>query len=301
MATVLGPAGHGKAETRVVRVTRDGATHHLKDLNVSIALAGDLEQTYLTGDNTGVLPTDTMKNTVYAFAKEHGIPSAEAFALRLARHFVTSQPSVRRASVRVEEYAWERITADSRSAARGGAGHSFVRQGRQVRVCRVTDDGQRYQVLSGLSGLTVLNSTDSEFRGYPRDRYTTLAEASDRVLATEVNALWRYGWTGEGDGPEPAWDAVHARATQDLLEAFAETYSHSLQQTLYRMGAQVIENNPSVDEVRLSLPNKHHFLVDLEPFGLKNDNEVYFAADRPYGLIEGTVLREGAEAGIPEE
>ncbi|GAB2588800.1 urate oxidase [Streptomyces capparidis] len=301
MTTTLGPHAYGKAETRVVRVTRDGATHHITDLNVSVALTGAMERVYLEGDNTPVLPTDSVKNTVYAFAKERGVTSPEQFAIDLAEHFVTGRDAIHRARVTVEEYAWERLTADSRSAAAGGAGHSFARRGREVRRCRVTHDGRDRQVLAGLADLTLLNTTDSEFRGFARDRYTTLRETGDRILATDVAAWWRYGWTGAAGERAPDWNKCFARARQSLLEAFAETYSRSLQQTLYAMGERVVEQVESVDEVRLALPNKHHFLVDLEPFGLENDNEVYHAADRPYGLIEGTVLREGARAAIPVE
>jgi urate oxidase len=286
---VLGPNQYGKAETRVVRVVRDGDVHHVRDLNVSIALRGDMDDVHYSGSNANVLPTDTTKNTVYAFAKERGITSPEGFAIDLARHFVTSREAIRGARVRVEEYTWERLTGH----------HSFARNGQETRTAEVTHDGAAWQVVSGLKDLVVMNTTDSEFWGFAKDRYTTLKEAYDRILATEVTARWRYEWTGDGAAPD--WDAAYDAVRGRLLDAFAATYSLSLQQTLYSMGARVVEEVAEVAEVRLSLPNKHHFLVDLEPFGLKNDNEVYFAADRPYGLIEGTVLREGAEARIPTD
>lgn len=291
---MLGQNQYGKAETRVVRMVRDGAVHHIKDLNVSVALSGDMADVHRHGDNTGVLPTDTMKNTVYAFAQKHGIATAEHFGIELARHFVSSQEAIRAARVRIEEYAWERIETG------GEARHSFVRAGQETRTAQIRYDGQGWEVLSGLRDLTVMNSTDSEFHGYVKDAYTTLPEARDRILATEVHARWRHGWSDTAQ-PEPDWDAAYADARADLLAAFAETYSLSLQQTLYAMGARVIERRPGIPEIRLSLPNKHHFLVDLAPFGLTNDNEVYFAADRPYGLIEATVLRDGAEARIPTD
>ena len=288
MPTYLGPNQYGKAENRVVRITRDGATHHIKDLNVSVALSGDMEEVHLSGSNANVLTTDATKNTVYAFAKEYGIESAEAFGIHLARHFVTSQEPIRRARIRIEEYAWERITQ----------AHSFVRKGQETRISEITYDGESWQVISGLTGLVVMNSTDSEFWGYVKDRYTTLKETHDRILATEVNARWRFNWTDDQDSA-PQWERSYDEVRGHLLEAFAGTYSLSLQQTLYAMGSRVVDSRPEIDEIRLSLPNKHHFLVDLAPFDLKNDNEVYFAADRPYGLIEGTVLRDGAEARIP--
>lgn len=288
---MLGQNQYGKAETRVVRVVRDGDVHHIKDLNVSVALSGDMTDVHRHGDNTGVLPTDTMKNTVYAFAKKYGIATAEHFGIELARHFVGSQETIRTARVRIEEYTWERIETGRE------ARHSFVRGGQGTRTARIHYDGRGWEVLSGLKDLTVLNSTDSEFHGYVKDPYTTLPETRDRILATDVHARWRHDWSDD-TRPEPDWDAAYDGARADLLAAFAETYSLSLQQTLYAMGARVIERRPGIAEIRLSLPNKHHFLVDLAPFGLTNDNEVYFAADRPYGLIEATVLRDGAEARI---
>ncbi|MEW2619328.1 factor-independent urate hydroxylase [Streptomyces sp. NPDC048106] len=291
---ILGQNQYGKAENRVVRITRDGATHHIKDLAVSVSLSGDMAEVHYSGSNANVLPTDTTKNTVFAFAKEHGIESAEQFGIHLARHFVTSQEPIRRARIRIEEYAWERIAAPGAD----GSGHSFVRKGQETRLAQITYDGSSWEVVSGLKDLTVMNSTDSEFRGYVKDKYTTLPETRDRILATSVCGRWRFNWTGD-EQHMPSWEQSYEQVRTHMLRAFAETYSLSLQQTLYQMGARVIENRAEIDEVRLSLPNKHHFLVDLEPFGLKNDNEVYLAADRPYGLIEATVLRDGCEPRIP--
>ena len=301
MPTILGQNQYGKAENRVVRITRDGGTHHIKDLNVSVALSGDMAEVHYSGSNANVLPTDTTKNTVFAFAKEHGIESAEQFGIHLARHFVTSQQPIKRARIRIEEYAWERIeTGDTNSRFIGAdeVKHSFVRKGQETRTAQITFDGEKWEVLAGLKDLTVLNSTHSEFWGYVKDKYTTLKEAHDRILATDVSAWWRYNWTSDEDRA-PNWERSYAQARKHILEAFAETYSLSLQQTMYQMGSRVINSRSEIDEIRFSLPNKHHFLVDLEPFDLKNDNEVYFAADRPYGLIEATVLRDGVEARIP--
>lgn len=277
MAIVLGPNQYGKAETRVVRVVREGGRHELRDLNVSVALAGDLAGTHLTGDNAAVLPTDTQKNTVYAFAKRHGIGEPEEFGLRLARHFVASQPTIGRARVAIEQYAWRRLGP-----------HSFQRDGGETRTCVVTVDGDAEWVVSGIADLVLLNSTDSEFWGYVKDEYTTLPETKDRVLATAVSARWRHS------SPDGDWAGSYAGVRDALVAAFVETYSLSLQQTLYAMGRRVLEERPEIVEVRLALPNKHHLLVDLSPFGLDNPNEVFVAADRPYGLIEGTVLRDDA-------
>jgi urate oxidase len=277
MDAVLGPNRYGKAETRVVRVQRAGDVHDLIDLNVSVALSGNLTDVHLSGDNAHVLPTDTQKNTVFAFAAD-GIDTAEAFALRLARHFVATQEAITHARVTIERYAWERLTV-----AGNPAPHSFRRAGAEVRTVHVEND----LIVAGVKDLVLLNTTDSEFQGFAVDEYTTLAPATDRILATAVDARWRYA--GECD-----WDAAHAAARQAMLEAFAGTYSKSLQQTLFAMGAAVVAQVPEVAEVRLTLPNRHHFLADLRPFGRDNPGEVFYAADRPYGLIEGTVLRAGA-------
>ncbi|GAB3477652.1 factor-independent urate hydroxylase [Amycolatopsis cihanbeyliensis] len=283
MGITLGPNQYGKAEVRLVTVRRDGPTHHLKDLTVSTALRGDLAATHLSGDNSAVVATDTQKNTVYAFAKEEPVGEIEDFALRLGRHFVADFEHITGARILIEEHGWDRIEA-------GGSpqDHAFSRAGSERRTTAVTvRDGDAW-VVSGLTDLVVLKSTGSEFHGFPRDRYTTLAETTDRVLATAVTARWRH--TGLGVD----WGASFPEIRRILLETFATQHSLSLQQTLYAMGEAVLRERAEVAEVRLSLPNKHHFLVDLSPFGLTNDNEVFHAADRPYGLIEGSVLREGA-------
>jgi urate oxidase len=282
VAIVLGPNQYGKADIRLVRLTR-GASHDVRDLTVTVTLTGDMAAAHLTGDNAAVLPTDTQKNTVYAFAAEHGIGQAESFALRLARHFVDSQASIATARVRVAEHGWDPV---------GGTGHSFARRGGETRTAEVSYDGTTAWAVSGLTGLTLLNSAGSQFRGFIKDRYTTLAETTDRILATDVTARWRHA-TIPLDG-DADWDTSHAEARRHLIEAFAQTYSRSLQQTLYAMGERVLQHRPEVCEVRLELPNKHHFTVDLGPFGMKNPGEVLYASDRPYGLIEGTVLRDDA-------
>ena len=279
----LGANRYGKAEVRVVHVGRGkaaGGGDMIRDWNVSTSLSGDLGATHLSGDNSNVLATDSQKNTVYAFAKRLGSVEPEVLALTLARHFVESQEPITRARVSVSEYPWTGV---------GGTGHSFARSGEYTRLATVVHDAELgTSVVSGLADLVVLNTRDSEFWGFPRDEYTTLAETTDRILATQVCARWRYR------SVDLDWAAAFTAARAALLDAFSSTHSYSLQQTLYAMGARIIDTVPAICEVRLALPNKHHFIVDLEPFGLSNDNEVYLAADRPYGLIEGTVLADDA-------
>ena len=287
----VGANRYGKAEIRVVRIGRgagpDGSDV-IRDWNVSTSLSGDLDGTHLTGDNSKVLPTDSQKNRVYALAKELGAVEPETFALKLASFFVSSQEPITRATISVEEYGWTPI---------GGGGYSFARAGDLVRTTTVVHDADAgTSVVSGIKDLIVMNTTASEFRGFPKDAHTTLAETEDRVLATAVNACWRFRPEAM---PTADWATVASITKQTILGTFAGTYSYSLQQMLYALGSALLSTVPEICEVRLALPNKHHFIVDLAPFGLENDREVYHADDRPYGLIEGSVLADDApEAGL---
>lgn len=284
MAIRLGRNQYGKAEVRVVAVDRSAPRHRLVDLNVSTSLRGDFTAAHTEGDNAHVLPTDTQKNTVFAFARD-GVGEPEEFGLRLARHFAGSHPWITGARVAVESYGWERISVGGRPHE-----HAFRRAGGEVRTAVVTVDGGTEHVLGGLSDLVVLKTTGSEFWGFPRDRYTTLAETRERILATAVTARWRYS------SPEVDFGPAFAGVRAALLETFAETHSLALQQTLHAMGTAVLQRFGEVAEIRLSMPNKHHFLQDLSAFGLDNPDVVYHADDRPYGLIEGQVLRDDVPA-----
>ena len=210
MAITFGENQYGKAEVRLVHVTRDGDRHQIKDLNVSTALRGDFAAAHLEGDNSHVVATDTQKNTVYAFAQQYGVGEIEAFALRLGRHFTDSFEWVTGAKVSIEEYGWDRIVVDGAEH-----GHAFSRAGGGTRTTVVTIDGTQAWVVSGLTDLVVLKSTGSEFTGFPRDRYTTLAETTDRILATAVTARWRYAST------DVDWAESYADVRRILLEAFA--------------------------------------------------------------------------------
>jgi len=289
---VLAAHQYGKAEIRVVRIYRDAAQHQIRDLNVSTYLRGDFADAYLQGDQSSVLPTDSQKNTAYAFALERGVAEIETYALALARHFVEQVEPVRSARVDVEEYRWERVRV-----AESDHPHAFVRASQEARTASVTVEGrgsdQRISVLSGLRDLVLLKSTGSEFAGFLHDRYTTLAETHDRVLATALTATWRHLRT-EGD-----WDAQHTSIRQLLIERFATVHSRALQQSLWEMGRAVVASHEEVAEIRLSAPNKHHYLVDLSPFGLVNRGEVFHADDRPYGLIQCAVQRDDAPPAGP--
>jgi urate oxidase len=287
MAIHLGANQYGKAESRVVRIYRDSPRHQIRDLNVSSALRGHFEDAHTSGDQGDVLPTDTQKNTAFAFAKEKGVGALEDYALTLGGHFIDSAPAAEGARIEVEEYTWERIPVDGE-----GHDHAFVRAGSGIRTTVVNVEGRgderKSYVVSGIRDLVVLKSTGSEFQGFLKDKYTTLPETNDRILATSLVARWRY------DHTDVDWDKSYDEIKTLLLEQFAKIHSLALQQTLYGMGEAVLERHPEVAEIKFSAPNKHHFLVDLSPFGLENPNEVFIAADRPYGLIEATVVRDDA-------
>ena len=295
MAIVLGPNQYGKAETRVVRVYRDNGRHEIRDLNVSTVLRGDFADAHTHGDQAKVLPTDSQKNTCFAYAKEKGVGEIEDYALDLARHFVTDIAPVTAARVEVEEYRWERISVDGRPHP-----HAFARGSSEVRTTAATVIGRNratwYRIVSGLDGLVVMKSTGSEFHGFLKDRYTTLGETDDRILATSLTARWRYQIRRR---KPKSWDEAHTQIRQIMLERFADVHSLALQQTLWEMGKAVLEARDDVAEIRLSAPNRHHFLADLAPFGLDNPGEVFHAADRPYGLIQATALRDDAEDAGP--
>jgi urate oxidase len=280
MEIVLGANQYGKAEVRMVALEDD--RRRVRDLTVGITLSGDLEAVHTTGDNANVVPTDTQKNTVFAFAREAPVGEIEDFALRLARHFARHFASIDRARVEIESVEWQPLD-----------GHAFRRDGGEARIATVVVDGDGEHVVSGLRDLVLMKTTGSEFTGYVKDRYTTLAETRDRILATAVAARWRHA-SAAGD-----FGASFAAARAELLARFAAHHSLSLQQTLYEMGAGILRARPEIAEVRLSLPNRHHFVVDLSAFGLDNENHVFRAEDRPYGLIEAVLSRDDAPPAGP--
>ena len=289
MAVVLGANAYGKAENRVVRLYRDTPRHEIRDLTVSTRLSGDFAAAHLHGDQSSVLPTDTQKNTAYAYASSHGDGQVEDYALALARHFVDDVAPVRGARVEVEEHAWDRIEVEGRPHD-----HAFVRRGQEVATTVVTvedgPDGRSTVVEAGLQDLVLLKSTGSEFAGFLRDEYTTLQETSDRIMATSLTATWRYDGSWQDGSLD--WVAARSAARTAMVGAFAQLHSRALQQTLWEMGRAVLEAEPRIAEIAFRAPNKHHFLYDLAPFGLQNRGEVFSADDRPYGLISATVVRE---------
>ena len=286
MSIVLSHTGYGKSEIRLVKVTRRRHGHDLRDLTVGVKLEGDFDAAYVDADNTGLLTTDTMRNAVYALAKERPIDPIESFGRRLVDHFLGAGAGVTRARVDISEHPWARLEVGGRPHE-----HAFQRAGGGNRVATVAGDGggvDGIQIEAGIDDLLVLKTTDSGWEGFLRDRYTTLAETSDRILATIITARWSY------NGPEIEVTAAWRAVRQTILEAFCDHYSPSVQFTLHHMGKAVLDARPEVERISFSLPNKHHLLYDLERFGLENKNEIFQATDEPYGLIEGTVERSPA-------
>jgi urate oxidase len=282
---VLGKNQYGKAGNHVVRITRDSARHEIEDITVVSQLLGDFETCHTEGDNSHCIPTDTQKNTVLSFARD-GIGSPEEFLLRLGKHFTSSFKWVTGGRWAAEQTSWQRIQVNGKEHD-----HAFVQNRTETRTAVLVIDKHGSHLVAGLKDLTVLKSTGSEFHGFPRDKYTTLAETNDRILSTDVAARWRYNSTNLD------FNAVYADVRRILLETFASVHSLALQQTLYQMGKNALEACPAIMDMRLSMPNKHHFVVDLKPFGQDNPNVVFWAADRPFGLIEGSVKRAGASDG----
>ena len=278
----LGPNRYGKAAIRLVRVGRDTTPHRLRDLTVAIALEGDFTAAHVDGDNSLVVATDTMKNTTYALAAEHLTGSIEAFAAVLGRHFLEFE-QVDRAIVNIREHAWRAIDVDGTPAP-----DAFTRTGEGTRVATVAVGHDATVVEAGIEDLVVMKTTRSAFSGFPRDRFTTLAETDDRLMATKITAIWRYG------APDIDFDATWDAVRGTLLEVFADHDSPSVQTSIWIMAKAMLERHEELDEVRMVLPNLHHWTVDLDRFGIDNDRLVYIATTEPHGLIEATVRRSEA-------
>jgi urate oxidase len=275
----LGANRYGKAAIRVVRVLRGDDGDRVLDLTVAIALEGDFESAHTDGDNSLVIATDTMKNTAYAFAKDHLGGSIEAYGRALAEHFL-AESQVDTATVNIRAQQWRAI--DVAGAPAPGA---FVRGGEATRVATVAANRGGTSVEAGIEDLVVMKTRRSAFSGFPRDRYTTLADTDDRLMATKVTAIWRYG------APDLDFDGTFDAVRSTLLEVFADHDSPSVQTSIWIMARAILDAHDEVEAVRMVLPNLHHWLVDLAPFGLTNDREVYVATTEPHGLIEATVRR----------
>jgi urate oxidase len=281
MGIRLGANNYGKSRVRLLRVSRQAGRHDIKEMTLSIRFEGDFEAAHTKGDNTKILPTDTMKNTVYGLARQHPIETVEEFALHLMDHFLTYNPQVSRVHIEVKEHLWARLP-------QGGKPHAtaFSRAGAEKRTATLSGTRKGTEIRAGVEDLVVLKTTNSAFDHFLRDPFTTLKDDRNRILATAIRANWLYADEEVEFGP--MWHGVR----QLVLETFADHKSESLQHTLYAMGEAVLTNFDNVKEIHLSLPNKHFNLVNLEPLGMDNPAEVFLPIDEPHGLIEATLRKE---------
>jgi urate oxidase len=277
---MLTHTAYGKSRVRLVQVRRRGDRDDLRDLSVAVRFEGDYDASYIEGDNRDVLPTDTMKNTVYALAARSPVQDPESFAIRLGQHFLERNPTLQRVSLDLVEYQWRRIEIGEREH-----GQAFMRRGPDTRTASVATSRDGVIVEAGVQDLLIMKTGHSAFSGFPRDEFTTLADTRDRLLATSMTASWRYA---ETDVPfSSTW-----RGVRDLLlRTFAEHHSESVQHTLYAMGQAVLDGLDVVVSITLVMPNKHHLPLDLTRFGLDNRNEIFVATDEPFGQIEATLTR----------
>lgn len=280
MAKLIGHR-YGKAKVRVMKILREAEWHTLKDVEVAVLLRGDFASSYTSGDNTKVVATDTMKNTINVLAKQHLAHEIERFALIAGEHFLQRYPQVETAELEITERAWKRMEVEGKPHS-----HSFEADGDARMFTRAVCRRGAKTIESGIRDLLILKSTGSGFENYPRDEFTTLPETSDRILATSFSATWTFK-----NQPDD-----FAKANGAILDAmrkvFAKNYSPSAQTTLFQMGETALEVCPEISKLELAMPNKHCLLINLTPFGLENNNEVFVPTDEPHGQIEATIVRD---------
>jgi urate oxidase len=274
---------YGKQRVRVMKIMRASPRHEVKELEVGVRLEGDFESSYTAADNSKVVATDTMKNTVHALAHQHLGAQTEPFAMLLARHFLDSYFQVGRVTIGTEETRWSRMTVDGRPHD-----HAFVGAGARPVVQVAASRGGPPEIESGIEDLFVMKSTGSGFSDFPRDAYTTLPETSDRMLATKMRATWRWGSPPAADFD---FNAANAIILEAMLRVFAANYSPSVQATLYEMAGAALSACPHICRVALAMPNTHYLLLNLAPFGLENRNVTFLPTSEPHGQIEAVIDR----------
>ena len=252
----------------------------MRDFTVAVAFEGRYDTSYTDGDNREVLPTDTMKNTVYALAARDGVGEPEAFGAALGRYFIERNPTLDRAIVDIADHGWSRIAIGDREH-----GSAFVRRGPETRTARVVTDRAATTVMAGVTELIIAKTSRSAFAGFPRDEFTTLPETNDRLFVTSLTSSWTYGEL------DIDYAAVYPSVRTILLESFAQHDSLSVQHTLYAMGEVVLDTIDAVRSIHLEMPNRHHLPIDLTKFGMENRNEVFVATEEPHGLIKATLTR----------
>lgn len=280
MAIVLGKNAYGKNAINLSKIIRHKDYHEFRQISVNVSLEGDFDSVHTDGDNSRIVATDTQKNTVYALAKEHFCSSIEDFALYLANHFISNNPQVSQVTIDITEHEWDRMLLDGNIHP-----HAYTSKGNEKHTTAIVQNTEGITGSSGIKHMLILKTTDSGFEHFARDRFTTLKETSDRILATECEANWI--WNSQDEH----FTSLYNNIRTTLLKTFAFHKSLSVQQTLYAMGEAVLKENDAVKEITLIMPNKHHILFNLEQFGMENNNDIFIATDEPYGYITGTVIR----------
>lgn len=281
MKIKLGRNAYGKNAINFSKIIRHADHHEFRQVSVNVSLAGDFESAHTEGNNSKILATDTQKNTVFALAKEHFVSGIEEFGLYLADYFLSNNPQVSQVTVQLVEHLYSRIYLDGKPHP-----HAFISSGAEKHTAAIVQDAAGVVVTAGLKDLLILKTRDSGFEHYIKDRYTTLKETNDRILATQCEATWVY-YTNESD-----FTAQYNSIRSVIINTFAGHNSLSLQQTLYAMGEAVLTENKNVKEISFKMPNKHHILFNLEQFGMENNNEIFIATDEPYGYITATIERD---------
>jgi len=285
MPVKLAENRYGKSRVRLMRVTKHEDHHDLDEWTVQVLLRGDFETAHTVGDNSQILPTDTMKNTVYSIARNSKATSMEDYAKELVDFLLGRNPQVRVAEVVVESVLWKRMTVEGKPFPT-----AFMRGSEERQIATVSRaQGGAFEITSGLDNLTVLKSANSGFVGYIKDSLTTLPETTDRIFATALKATWSY--TDEAIGEGIDFDKVRGHLRETMISAFAKHDSLSVQQTLYAMAEAALGHTEIIDEVYMLMPNKHCLLVNLAPFGQTNPNHIFVPTDEPHGTIEATVRR----------
>jgi urate oxidase len=277
----LGENRYGKSRVRLSRITRHEDHHEFNEWTVRVLLEGDFESSFTEADNGKILPTDTMKNTVYFVARGSKAATIEEFAVELGDYLLAKNPQVSGVLVEVEEKAWGHLDVDGAPEPT-----TFRLGGPEVHTVRaVRDQGREWSIRSGIDGLTILKTTKSAFTGYIKDKLTTLKPATDRIFGTSATVKWEYS------ASTPDHAQVRARIIAALLKEFAAHDSMSVQHTLFDMGKAALAAAPEIARITLTMPNLHHLLADLRPFGQDNPNHIFVPIDEPHGYIEATIER----------
>jgi len=277
----LGENQYGKSRVRVMKVHRHPGRHELHDWTVELLLQGDFQSCFIDGDNSKILPTDTMKNTVYSLARSSSSACMEEFGKEIVAFLLKNNPQVTVARASISENNWDHLNTH-------GSPHptTFVQSSAECQTTEVVAKrSEQMEVRSGLDNLVILKTAGSEFVGYIKDSLTTLPESTDRLFGTAVKAQWTYS------SPSLPFAALRTKIRQTLLTVFAAHQSKSVQHTLYAMGEKVLADVPEISGIELIMPNKHCLLVDLSRFGQDNPNELFVPIDEPHGYIEARIYR----------